>query len=50
MGGVRQHHLQPELTEGRRVMKKVWRKPEICEREVALEVTAYESSDIDIVI
>ena len=31
-------------------MKKVWRKPELCERDVALEVTAYSGSDIEIVI
>ncbi len=31
-------------------MKKVWRKPELCERDVALEVTAYESADIEIEI
>lgn len=31
-------------------MKKVWRKPELCARDVGLEVTAYESADIDIEI
>lgn len=31
-------------------MKKAWKKPVLCEQSVALEVTAYESSDIDIVI
>lgn len=31
-------------------MKKAWRKPEICEKDVALEVTGYQSSEIDIVI
>jgi hypothetical protein len=32
------------------VMKKVWRKPEICEKDVALEVTGYSSSEVDIVV
>ncbi len=31
-------------------MKKVWLKPVMCEQSVALEVTAYASSDSDIVI
>lgn len=31
-------------------MKKIWRKPQLCVQEVSLEVTAYQSSDIDIVI
>jgi hypothetical protein len=31
-------------------MKKVWRNPVLREQSVALEVTAYESSEIDIVI
>jgi hypothetical protein len=28
-------------------MKKVWLKPVVCIQNVALEVTAYESSDLD---
>ena len=31
-------------------MKKVWRKPQLCVQDVSLEVTGYQSSDIDIVI
>ena len=31
-------------------MKKAWKKPTLCEKSVALEVTAYESSEIEIVI
>lgn len=31
-------------------MKKIWRKPQLCVQEASLEVTAYQSSDIDIVI
>ncbi len=31
-------------------MKKAWKKPEICVKEVGLEVTSYESAEIDIVI
>jgi hypothetical protein len=34
----------------RRVMKKVWCKLAICEQDVALEVTGYQSSEIEIVI
>ena len=30
--------------------KKAWLKPVICEQNIALEVTAYESADIDTVI
>lgn len=29
-------------------MKKIWRKPVVCEQRVALEVTAYESADIEV--
>ncbi len=28
-------------------IKKVWRKPQLCEQDVALEVTAYRSSETD---
>jgi hypothetical protein len=28
-------------------MKKVWQKPVVCMKSVSLEVTAYESADID---
>ena len=31
-------------------MKKVWRKPEICSKDVGLEITAYASSEIDITL
>jgi hypothetical protein len=28
-------------------MKKVWQKPVVCMKSVSLEVTAYESAEID---
>jgi hypothetical protein len=31
-------------------MKKTWRKPELCIQDVAMEVTGYQSADIDIEI
>jgi coenzyme PQQ precursor peptide PqqA len=31
-------------------MNKVWSKPEIAEEDVGMEVTSYESADIEIVI
>jgi coenzyme PQQ precursor peptide PqqA len=31
-------------------MKKAWHKPVVCEQAVALEVTAYESADLDEVL
>ena len=31
-------------------MKKFWRKPELCVQDVAMEVTGYQSADIDIEI
>ena len=31
-------------------MKKVWSKPEIAEEDVGLEVTSYQSADVDIEI
>ena len=31
-------------------MKKAWKKPEICVKDVGLEVTSYASAEIDIVI
>ena len=34
----------------RRTMTKVWSKPEIAEEDVGMEVTSYESADIDIEI
>ena len=30
--------------------KKTWRKPQLCEQSVALEVTAYQAAEIDVVI
>ncbi len=34
----------------RRTVNKVWSKPEIAEEDVGMEVTSYESADIDIEI
>ena len=31
-------------------MKKVWSKPEVVEQDLGLEVTSYQSADIDIEI
>jgi coenzyme PQQ precursor peptide PqqA len=30
-------------------MRKVWHKPEIQEQDIGLEVTGYQSADIDVV-
>jgi hypothetical protein len=31
-------------------MKKIWRKPELCVQDVAMEVTGYQGAEVDVEI